>query len=581
MAEKRLSTRIVHKHATEADWLKATNFAPMAGELIIYDVDAQHTYERVKIGDGTTNVNALPFVDDALRTALNAVDDKIDALDVLVGDTAVATQISNAVAKKADATHTHDDRYYTETEIDGKLIGKSDTTHTHSAYVNQNAFSNVKVGDVTVAADSATDTITLVAGSNIAITPDATNDKITISATDTVYTHPNSGVAAGTYKSVTVNAQGHVTGGSNPTTLSGYGITDAAAKSHGHDNATASAAGFMSAADKEALDDVVKLVGDTSVAVQISEAIASKSDADHTHTATQVGADPSGSAASALTSAKSYTDTKISALINGAPTTLDTLGEIATAMAENDDIVAALEAAIGTKANSSDITSHTGNKSNPHNVTLTQLGVTATAAELNYVDGVTSNVQTQLNAKVPTSRTVNGKALSSNITLSASDVGADASGAANTALANAKSYTDTQLGVMVGDTTVSEQIANSQIVYVGPTQPTDPNIQVWINTAEEGTSVVHVLPRIATITLKANSWSGSAAPYSQTVTIATVTSATKVDLQPTVAQMTSLQQNDIALMAQNSNGSVTVYAFGGKPSADMTMQVQLTEVAYV
>ena len=54
--------------------------------------------------------------------------------------------------------------------------------------------------------------------------------------TDTVYSHPNSGATAGTYKSVTVNAQGHVTGGSNPTTLAGYGITDAAAKSHNHDS---------------------------------------------------------------------------------------------------------------------------------------------------------------------------------------------------------------------------------------------------------------------------------------------------------------------------------------------------------
>lgn len=49
------------------------------------------------------------------------------------------------------------------------------------------------------------------------------------------YTHPNSGVTAGTYRSVTVNAQGHVTGGSNSTTLAGYGITDAAAKNHNHD----------------------------------------------------------------------------------------------------------------------------------------------------------------------------------------------------------------------------------------------------------------------------------------------------------------------------------------------------------
>lgn len=110
------------------------------------------------------------------------------------------------------------------------------------AEVNQNAFSNVKVGEVTVAADSKTDTLTLVAGSNVTITPDATNDKITIASsyvnttysagTDlglsgTTFNHANSGVTAGTYRSVTVNARGHVTAGTNPTTLSGYGITDA------------------------------------------------------------------------------------------------------------------------------------------------------------------------------------------------------------------------------------------------------------------------------------------------------------------------------------------------------------------
>lgn len=40
-------------------------------------------------------------------------------------------------------------------------------------------------------------------------------------------THNTSGVKAGTYKSVTVDTYGHVTAGTNPTTLSGYGITDA------------------------------------------------------------------------------------------------------------------------------------------------------------------------------------------------------------------------------------------------------------------------------------------------------------------------------------------------------------------
>jgi hypothetical protein len=132
------------------------------------------------------------------------------------------------------------------------------------------------------------------------------------------------------------------------------------------------------------------------VAGQINEAIKNKSDIGHTHTAAEVGADANGSAASALISAKSYTDTKISELINSAPSTLDTLGEIATAMSENTDVVAALDNAIGTKANSSDLNAHINNTSNPHKVTLSQLGVTATPAELNYVSGVDSNVQEQL-----------------------------------------------------------------------------------------------------------------------------------------------------------------------------------------
>lgn len=49
---------------------------------------------------------------------------------------------------------------------------------------------------------------------------------------------------------------------------------------------------------------------------------------------------------------------------------------------------------------------------------------TVTSTELGYLDGVTSAIQTQLNAKVPNTRKVNNKALSADITLTASDVGA-------------------------------------------------------------------------------------------------------------------------------------------------------------
>lgn len=58
----------------------------------------------------------------------------------------------------------------------------------NGAEVNQNAFSNVKVGSTTIAADSKTDTLELVAGANVTLTPDATNDKLTIAATNTTYT---------------------------------------------------------------------------------------------------------------------------------------------------------------------------------------------------------------------------------------------------------------------------------------------------------------------------------------------------------------------------------------------------------
>ena len=53
------------------------------------------------------------------------------------------------------------------------------------AEVNQEAFSNVKIGSTTIAADSKKDTLNIVAGSNIILTPDATNDKITIATKDT------------------------------------------------------------------------------------------------------------------------------------------------------------------------------------------------------------------------------------------------------------------------------------------------------------------------------------------------------------------------------------------------------------
>ena len=67
MSEKNtLRTRLVNKHDIEANWLKATNFTPLVGEIVVYDPDGNYDYPRIKIGDGKTNINSLPFIKDGV-----------------------------------------------------------------------------------------------------------------------------------------------------------------------------------------------------------------------------------------------------------------------------------------------------------------------------------------------------------------------------------------------------------------------------------------------------------------------------------------------------------------------------------
>ena len=47
------------KRDTEANWLKAKNFIPKSGEIIIYDYESG---PKFKIGDGKRNVSDLPFI---------------------------------------------------------------------------------------------------------------------------------------------------------------------------------------------------------------------------------------------------------------------------------------------------------------------------------------------------------------------------------------------------------------------------------------------------------------------------------------------------------------------------------------
>ena len=292
------------------------------------------------------------------------------------------TNLQTTLDGKASSSHNHDTVYYTQTQIDTKDGATLDSAKEYAdglntamdsrmdsvesklstiasgAEVNQNAFGNVVVGTTTIVADAKTDSLTIASGTGISVTADATNDKVTIT---------NSGVRS----IATGSSNGTISVNTNGTSA------NVAVKGLGSAAYTASTAYDAAGTAQTKAND-------------------------------------------ALVSAKAYADGIKNDLLNNAGAAYDTLKELGDLIDDNTDAIDALETVAASKANASDLTSHTSNKSNPHGVTLAQLGVTATATELNsldgitatvtelnYVDGVTSNIQTQLNAKASSSHTHN------------------------------------------------------------------------------------------------------------------------------------------------------------------------------
>ena len=158
--------------------------------------------------------------------------------------TVAQTNIDGAVIGPASAVNNH---VVVFNGANGKVIkdsgftiGKSvpsnavftDTHYTTHLYAGtgtaQNAATTNGNTKLTVADnDTVSDSVTIKGTGDASVTSDS-NGNIIINSKP--YSHPTSGVTAGTYKSVTVNAQGHVTAGTNPTTLAGFGITDAKKK---------------------------------------------------------------------------------------------------------------------------------------------------------------------------------------------------------------------------------------------------------------------------------------------------------------------------------------------------------------
>lgn len=144
----------------------ANNLTITAGTTnIAYNGEAAKTI-NIK-GSGATNVTA----DSNGNITISSVDSGITSVETTGSGNAVTTATYDTATKKL-------------------TLGKNGT-------YSDAAFKNIAVsGQSTVVADSAADTLTLVAGNNITLTTNATNDSITIAATSTGGSGSDGGAAA-------------------------------------------------------------------------------------------------------------------------------------------------------------------------------------------------------------------------------------------------------------------------------------------------------------------------------------------------------------------------------------------------
>ena len=65
-----LAARLSQLHHTEAEWAKIHDkFIPKSGEIIIYDPDINTNHYRIKIGDGSTVLKNLAYLNDNILGA--------------------------------------------------------------------------------------------------------------------------------------------------------------------------------------------------------------------------------------------------------------------------------------------------------------------------------------------------------------------------------------------------------------------------------------------------------------------------------------------------------------------------------
>lgn len=123
----------------------------------------------------------------------------------------------------------------------------------------------------------------------------------------------------------------------------------------------------------------------------------------------------------------------------------------------------------------------------------------------------------------------------------------------------------------------------NDLTYVASVQDTD--LLIVENT--EGTRSIkvsdafkNVKPEVISITLKADNWANNIENvFAQSISSSNVTSNSKVDLQPDKTILIQLINDGVlSIYTECTEGTITVFVIGAKPSVDLTIQATKVEV---
>jgi len=174
----------------DAETLARTNADAKLQNNVDVEASARSSADQDLQDKITEEVTARTNADNQLQTSIDAeittrIDADQDLQDQMSKEVAARTDGNNALQSSVDSeviARTNAD----EAESSTRASTDKDLQEQLDVLKGKNTFSNVVVNGTTIQADSQTDTIELKTGTNISLTADATNKKVTIAVTGKV-----------------------------------------------------------------------------------------------------------------------------------------------------------------------------------------------------------------------------------------------------------------------------------------------------------------------------------------------------------------------------------------------------------